>query len=123
MVVVFADHTTSEDHRVLQLATLPGRTTLDDRRPWVPGESGCYGSDLCMSQRELKALLSSVESRTRTRSGKAGLSMDEEVTRLKAELAAARRASEETDEELRGLRSALQQAKSDVEEAQAEART
>lgn len=59
----------------------------------------------------------SVTRRTRTRSGKAGLSVDEEVTRLDTELAASRRASEEKDEELRGLRSALQEAKSDAEEA------
>ena len=92
---------------MLQLVTLPGRTTLDDHRPWVPGESECYGSDLCMSQRELKALLSnqSVEARMRTRSGRAGLSMGEEVTRLNAELAATCRASKEKDEELHGLRS------------------
>ena len=78
-----------------------------------------------MSQHELKALLSSqsVEARTRTCLGKAGLNMDEEVMRLNTELAATRRTFEEKDEELHRLRSALEQAKSDVEEAQAEART
>ena len=78
-----------------------------------------------MSQRELRALSSvgGVETRSRTRSRKALThSMEEEVTRLNAELTEAQKVSAEKDKELRELRLELGRARTLAEEAQADAK-
>ena len=79
-----------------------------------------------MSRRELKALLSDKreKSRTGTRSGRTTVVMNEEtdeVARLKADLATARRAVEEKDRELSELRTAIDHTNAEAAGAKAEA--